>query len=166
MDGLHETSPRTRECEFMGRMVRLNQLRLRHFAEIEAAALERLPSPLAVVAPTVRDLPPEQAEYLLGRAYDDSMKARRATPREIDAFLGTLDGLAMMFWLTMRDAQPDITHDQVKEHVFSLSEDQLEELQAELDALEPPRGNVDGRQTAPAAMSDANDQPGAASSAS
>lgn len=164
MDGLQELVHRTREFHFMGRVLRLSQLRLRHYAEIEAEVLARKPTPLAVVAETVRGMPAEQAKYLLGLAYDDSIKVRRAAPHEIDEFLTTIHGLAFMFWLALRDAQPEITRDEVAEWVLGLDEPGVAELQDELDKLEPPRGNVGGRQNQPAVASD-SPQPGAASSA-
>lgn len=165
MDGLHEIAPRKREFQFLGRTLRLSQLRLRSYAEIEAEVLRRKPSPLDVVAPTVRDMPLEQAKYLLGLAYDDSLKARRAEPREIDEFLSTIDGLAFTFWLAVRDAHPDVTQEQVSEWLYGLDKTEIERVQAELDQLEPPRGNGAGRPSQPAATNGASVPLGVASSA-
>lgn len=165
MDGLHEIAPRTREFQFMGRTLRLSQLRLRSYAEIEAEVLARKPTPLDVVAPTVRDMPIEQAKYLLGLAYDDSLKVRRADPGDIDQFLATIDGLAFMFWLSLRELHPEITREQVCEWVYGLDKPGIAGLQEELDKLEPPRGNADGRPSQPAATNGTAHPLGAASSA-
>jgi len=128
MDGLNQLTAAHHAVEIGGRTYRLAPLTLRDYGEIENRVASRRPDPVAVVRRSLDGLSPAQQEFLLGRAYDKAVAARRATADEIDQWKRTPDGFCYLFWLMVRQEHPAMTLEQAAELVEQLAGEVREEV--------------------------------------
>lgn len=114
MGAIAELIERPREVLLGGRRFLMGPLRLGHLAELQAAATEItrqeservLEQAAAATNAMVR-------RELVSRAYDDVRRAY-ASPEDVERFLGTVPGVALLCWLCVRDASPTTTREEVE----------------------------------------------------
>jgi hypothetical protein len=127
----------------------LSKLNAKHHGEIEQhiASMRVDPLDLAIRKIQAHDLKGEQAEFLLGKAWDEAARVSKVTPREISEFLGGLPGVSYVFWMAVREHQPSLTLEHITDLVMSLSEEEIQTAQLKLDQASGHDPNVDGRKS-------------------
>jgi len=134
--------------EFGGETLILDPLTLKDFGLIERHLLRRRKNPLEVVREAVKDLPPDLAEKLLERAYEDAKKESVIPASEVVEFLDSLEGVAFSYWIMFEKRYPGkFSIDQCLDIMQGLSEEELEERKRARDEASglDVRGNSAGQ---------------------
>lgn len=108
MHGLHHIAGAESAITIAGRTFRAAPLTLGMRAEIEAHLVARRGDVLDEALRRLETAPPRQQELLLDAAFRRLERRRTATAEEVAEFLGTFEGAAFVFWLLVRDRQPDV----------------------------------------------------------
>lgn len=78
-----------------------------------------LPDPIEIASRNIDRLPTELANRLLDKAYEDSkVFLSIGSPGVLDV-MNSLEGLAYLFWLLLREFQPDMTEEQAADLCFA-----------------------------------------------
>jgi flagellar biosynthesis/type III secretory pathway protein FliH len=95
------------------------------WAKIKKRIVSQREAPEDVVAKLAPFAPPEVAEKLFQKAYDDAMHLNRVTANEENEWLETLEGMQYQFYLSIAHAHPEIDEAKAAELLAQLAEEHL-----------------------------------------
>lgn len=105
-DGLARVAGGGVPIEFDGETLILPSLTLRDFATLEQHLLAKRENPLDVVREKMAGLSLEVQKHLIDVAYADMRRNTTVSPEEVDAYMGTTEGLAFTIWLALSRGYP------------------------------------------------------------
>ena len=123
--GWHETID---EVEYY-----MEPLTLKDWGTIEKHLLAGRRDPIEVARENLEGLSPEEQRMLLEAALDRAIGAHGVAADELIAYTATPQGMAMMFWLSIRKRHPEIGEDRAAELLGSLGKDELARLRADIE---------------------------------
>lgn len=137
MNGLAELVAAPWSLTIDGRDYWLSPLRLTDWGLIEARLVAQRRDPLEVAARALDGLPPEAHRPLVEAALKAAAAPRAASLDEVLAFTASAEGLALVFWLSLRQRQPQIDQAQAAALLDRLGAEELARLAERID-----RGNA------------------------
>ncbi len=126
--------------EIGGKTYTLKPLSNADFGLISREIKSERGNPAAVAADLVKIATPEERERILDRAYEDSIRARHVTARELDEWVSSLPGFIFCFWLMLRPAHPEVTREGAGKLLEQLGEDEWAKIWDKTSGL--PEGNL------------------------
>jgi hypothetical protein len=81
-----------------------------------------------VVAKLAPHAPPEVAQKLFEKAYDDALHVNRVTIDQENAWLETLEGMQYQFFLSISPAHPEIDEAKASELLAMLAQEHMERV--------------------------------------
>lgn len=105
-DGLARVAGGGVPIEFDGETLILPSLTLRDFATLEQHLLARRENPIDIVKEKMVGLSLEMQKHLMDLAYADMRRSTTVSPEEVDAWMGTTEGLAFTIWMALSRGYP------------------------------------------------------------
>jgi hypothetical protein len=105
------------------------------YAEIYREIKKGRPDPIAAARQLAEGLPAEERREIFKQAYNDALRARDVTARELDEWMATIEGCIYCFWLTIRKAHPAIDYEMAKRLVEQLGKEALLEIVSDNNGL-------------------------------
>jgi|GEM_PF-6031009 len=109
MNGLQNITASPASIEIAGQNYILSPLTLRALGEVERRVVARRISPLDALADCIDRFSAEHQQRLIDRAVEATARlSLSATQAEVAAFLTSYEGICFFFYLSARDAHPEI----------------------------------------------------------
>lgn len=128
------------ELTICGKVYKASPLTLEAHAEIEAHIVSTRPDPIELAAksldrPGMNRLSSESRRLLMEAAVRQAARdARGASPQEIGEFLGSIDGVAFLLWLMMREHHKEIDSPVAsKKLIYDFGTENLQTLMSKID---------------------------------
>lgn len=97
------------EIMVAGQSYRLGVMDRTDWALVKERILAMRADPVETVKRLADGLPPDIAEKLYTKAYDDAIRTKIVSGRDFDDFVYSVEGQQFVFWLRLRKCQPDMS---------------------------------------------------------
>lgn len=122
-----------------GQKYTLTRLRAKDYALVYQEITSTRADPVVVAKRLAEGLTPELQEKILAQAYDDAVRARHVSARELDEWRSSLPGFLFCFWLALRSKHPEITLKRATELAEQFGEETMADILAKSSGM--PAGN-------------------------
>lgn len=109
------------------------QLSIGMRGEIEAHILSQRPDFMEQVSASLKHFPEKYHQSIIAEGVRRMAMANYITNEEFDSYLRTQEGSAYLFWLLVRDKQPEVDSLEAAIGIITKAKIDLEELQQKLD---------------------------------
>lgn len=137
MDGLYRLAGNDVQVQAGGKTYTISREvgHLNAFAEIEDFIIEQRKKAIDLISQRIENFPAAMRDAAIRIAFEhDTRIARGATVQELNDFLESRDGLALLFWIGVRKHHPEVSSfDAAKAIVFTLADAEMTAIKTTID---------------------------------